>query len=120
MRTVTLDVRSRASALADVGRTWKAGKAQESPRISFPTPQLLLKVLGGKRLGLVEAMCGAGPLTIREAAKLVGRDVKAVHSDITALVKAGILSRENKGVEFPYDAVKVEFVLKASEMRKVG
>jgi predicted transcriptional regulator len=65
-------------------------------------------------------MCGAGPLTIRQAAKLVARDVKAVHSDITALVKAGILRREDKGVEFPYDAVKVEFVLKASEMRKGG
>jgi hypothetical protein len=35
------------------------------------------------------------------AAKLVGRDVKAVHTDTTALVKAGTLKQEDKGVEFP-------------------
>jgi predicted transcriptional regulator len=96
MNTVTLDVRSRAEAMAEVKRVWKAGEAQKTARISFPTPQLLLKVLSAKRLELVEAMCGAGPVTIREAAKLVRRDVKAVHSDITALVKAGILNREDK------------------------
>jgi hypothetical protein len=41
--------------------------------------------------------------------------VKAVHGDIAALLSAGLLSRaEGGGVEFPYEAVKVEFVLKAA------
>jgi predicted transcriptional regulator len=48
------------------------------------------------------------------AAKLVGRDVKAVHTDITALVKAGILKQQDKGVEFPYLSIRVEFTMKPS------
>jgi predicted transcriptional regulator len=120
MKNVTLDVRSRAAVFADVSRAWKSGKADDSARISFSNPQLLLKVIGGKRLDLIEAMCGAGPLTIREAAKLVGRDVKAVHTDITALVKAGILKQQDKGVEFPYQSIRVEFTVKPSELRKAG
>jgi predicted transcriptional regulator len=120
MKTVTLDVRSRAEALADIRREWKVGKTQKTARISFATPELLWKVLTAKRWELLKAMCGQGTVGIREAARLVDRDVKAVHSDIAALVQAGILNRQEKGVTFPYDAVRVEFVLKASEMRKAG
>jgi predicted transcriptional regulator len=60
-------------------------------------------------------MCGAGAMSIREAARRVGRDVKAVHGDVTALLDAGVLSRTPAGeVEFPFDAVKVEFFLQAA------
>jgi predicted transcriptional regulator len=59
-------------------------------------------------------MTGRGVMTIREAARRVGRDVKAVHGDVTALVNAGILSRAHGGVEFPYDALRVNFLLKAA------
>ena len=121
MKTITLDVRSRAEALADIRREVKAGETQKTARISFTTPELLWKILTAKRWELLKAMCGQGVVGIREAARRVGRDVKAVHGDITALVEAGILDREEKGVKFPYDAVRVEFVLKASEsLRKTG
>lgn len=41
--------------------------------------------------------------------------IKAVHSDVTALLLAGVLDRTASGqVEFPYDAVKVEFLLEAA------
>jgi hypothetical protein len=41
--------------------------------------------------------------------------VKAVHGDITALLHAGVLRRaEGGGVVFPFDAVKVEFLLRAA------
>ena len=39
----------------------------------------------------MRAPCGAGVVSIREAARWVNRDVKAVHGDVTALVKAGVL-----------------------------
>jgi hypothetical protein len=43
------------------------------------------------------------------------RDVKAVRSDITALLAAGILDRTADGaIEFPYEAVRVEFLLQAA------
>jgi hypothetical protein len=38
--------------------------------------------------------------------------VKAVHSDIHALLDAGVLDRNQQGlVVFPYDAVHVDFTL---------
>jgi len=101
--------------MADFVRVWKTGKAERSARISFATPELLWKVLTAKRWELLKAMCGAGPIAIREAARRVERDVKAVHSDITALLNAGVLDRVEDGrVIFPFEAVKVEFLLHAA------
>jgi len=115
MKTVTLDVRSPADAMGDFVHAWKTGKSRKSARISFATPELLWQVLTLKRWELLKALCGAGPVSIREAARRVGRDVKAVHSDITALLNAGVLERaEGGGIVFPFDAVKVEFLLQAA------
>lgn len=56
-----------------------------------------------------------GRVSIRDAARRVGRDLKAVHGDMTALLHAGILScAADRRVEFPFEAVKVEFVLQAA------
>lgn len=115
MKTVTLDVRTPATAMSDFVRSWKSRKAQRGARISFATPELLWQVLTIKRWELLRVLCGAGPLSIREAARRVGRDVKAVHGDVTALLDAGVLERdEGGGIVFPYEAVKVEFLLQAA------
>ena len=96
-------------------RVWKTGKSEKSARISFATPELLWQVLTAKRWELLKALCGAGPVSIREAARRVGRDVKAVHGDVTALLNAGVLDRAaGGGIVFPYEAVKVEFLLQAA------
>jgi predicted transcriptional regulator len=64
---------------------------------------------------LRDALTGSGALTIRAAARRVGRDVKAVHSDIKMLLDAGLLQRdESRKIFFPYDAVHVEFTLRAA------
>ena len=115
MRTVTLEVRTPSVAATDFVQSWKSGTSQKSARISFATPELLWKVLTAKRWELIKALCGAGPVSIREAARRVGRDVKAVHGDVTALLHAGVLIRaQGRGVVFPFDAVKVEFLLHAA------
>ena len=115
MKTVTLEVRAPGDALSDFARAWKTGKGQRGARIAFATPELLWKVLSAKRWELLKALCGAGPVSVREAARRVGRDVKAVHGDITALLAAGLLSRtEGRRIEFPFDVVKVEFLLRAA------
>lgn len=115
MKTVVLDVRPPEQAMRDFVEVWKTGKARKSARISFASPELLWKVLTAKRWELLKALCGAGPVTIREAARRVNRDVKGVHTDLTALRKAGVIDRTESGqVEFPYQAVKVEFLLQAA------
>jgi len=114
MRTVRLDVRSLGSVTEDFASAWKTGRGEQEARISFATPELLWKVLTAKQWEL--AMAGQEPMTIREAARRVGRDVKAVHSDVRALIEAGVLERGAGGrrVFFPYDAVHVDFVVKAA------
>ena len=115
MKTVILDVRPPEQAMQDFVTAWKTGKPQKNARISFPTPELLWKVLTAKRWELLKALCGAGPVTVREAARRVNRDIKAVHSDLTALRKAGVVDRAESGrVEFPDETIKVEFMLRAA------
>lgn len=115
MKTVTLEVRDPGDSMAEFVQAWRSGKAAKGDRICFATPELLWKVLTAKRWELLKAMCGSGPLTVREAARRVERDIKAVHSDLTALLNAGVLVRTETGqVEFPYEAVKVEFLLQAA------
>lgn len=115
MNTVVLEVRSLSETLADAARAMSAGRAEDEARISFATPELLWDVLTAKRWELLRTLCGAGPVSIRGAARRVGRDVKAVHGDVTALLNAGILNRTADGrVEFPFQTVKVEFVLQAA------
>jgi len=114
MKTVTIDVRPLTDTLGNFTQSWKSGKAS-APRISFESPDLLFKVLSGKRWELLNVMTGAGAMSIREAARRVERDVKAVHGDVTALHNAGLLSKTDDGmIVFPYDAIHVDFMLKAA------
>jgi predicted transcriptional regulator len=72
-------------------------------------------VLTEKRWELLKLLCGAGPVSIREAARRAGHYVKAVHGDVTALLNAGVLDRTEDGrIVFPFEAVKVEFLLQAA------
>ncbi|MEX2576449.1 MAG: MarR family transcriptional regulator [Halofilum sp. (in: g-proteobacteria)] len=85
---------------------------QQGAHISFSSVELLWETLTKKRWVLLHTMTGQGPMTLRELARRVGRDVKAVHRDVHALLDAGILEREGDGrIVFPYDAVHVDFML---------
>ena len=113
MKTVTLEVASREDVTRRALEAFK-GKRQRA-RISFASPELLWKVLSAKRWEVLKAMAGQGPLTIREVARRVERDVKAVHADVHALIDAGLLQKtEANRVAFPFDAIRVEFTLRAA------
>lgn len=113
MRTVTLEVSSRNDTNRRFLRAFE-GEAQ-GEFISFETPALLFKVLTQKRWELLAVLTGAGPVTLREAARRVERDVKAVHGDVHALLDVGILWKTEDGrIVFPFDALRVNFVLKAA------
>ncbi|WP_416795345.1 transcriptional regulator [Ciceribacter azotifigens] len=83
--------------------------------IEFPTLELMWKILTVKRWEILQAMTGRGALSIREIARMVERDVKAVHGDVHALLDAGILEKSEEGkVVFPYEEVHVDFRLRAA------
>ena len=113
IKTVTLEVATlkevkRRAQDAFMGR-------KQGVRISFATPGLLFQLMTAKRWELLRTMTGAGPLAIREAARRVDRDVKGVHSDVHALLNAGILQKTEDGLTiFPFDAVRVDIMLHAA------
>ena len=106
--------------IADVGDTKKRMRRafaghREGAFIGFASIELMWKVITPKRWQLMRTIAGAGPLAIREIARRVGRDVKSVHGDVSALLKAGVLDRATDGrIEFPYDEIHVDFVLRAA------
>ena len=79
---------------------------------TFATAELLFKTLTAKREAIVRALVGRGPMSIREVARRVGRDVKAVHGDVVALLEARVLQRSATGqIECPYDKVRINYVI---------
>lgn len=113
MKSVTLSVASWSEVTASAIAAFDG--VEQGAHISFATPELLWKTLTPKRWELLKALAGAGAVSIREAARRAGRDVKAVHGDVSALLDTGVLDRTEDGrIIFPYDAVHVDFVLKAA------
>jgi predicted transcriptional regulator len=109
MNNVTLSVATRE----DVGRRARAAFKGEhqGAYISFGSFELLVQTLTVKRWEILQALTGQSEMSIREVARRVRRDVKAVHGDVTALIQAGVIDRTDGGVVFPYDSVHVDFTL---------
>lgn len=113
MAAVTIGVADLGETKSRMRRAF-AGQEQGA-FISFDSIELLWKVIAPKRWELLRAMAGAGSLSIRELARRLGRDVKSVHGDVSALLKAGVIDRTSDGrIEFPYDEIHVDFVLRAA------
>ncbi|MEQ1600522.1 MAG: helix-turn-helix domain-containing protein [Methylophilaceae bacterium] len=113
MKTVMLSVDSMNS-VAERAKQALQGKAQGA-YISFASLDLLWKILAPNRMAIVKALTGSEPLALREIARRVGRDVKAVHTDVQMLLTAGVLEKTEAGkINFGYDAVHVDFMLEAA------
>ena len=114
MNEVTIGVSSLKEVSERFITAWETGQSQ-GVHIGFESEEQLWKTLTLKRWQILKAMTGAGELAIREVARRVGRDVKAVHSDVKALLNCGLLDKTDSGkVLFPYDAVHVDFILRAA------
>ena len=113
IKTVTLEVATLKDVKRRAQNAFKGRK--QGARISFATPELLFRLMTAKRWELIRTMTGAGPLTIREAARRLDRDVKGVHGDVHILLNAGILRKTEEGlIIFPYDGLHVEVTLHAA------
>jgi predicted transcriptional regulator len=93
IETVTLTIASRAAVRKRVRNAF-AGKNKVA-QIAFETPELLFKVMTTKRWEVVRALTGPGPVSIREATRRVGRDVRAVHRD-------DVLRKTDEGTRYTY------------------
>jgi predicted transcriptional regulator len=83
--------------------------------LNFESPGHFFGQLTEKRWALVRTAQGKGELSVRELARLVGRDVKRVHEDVVVLADLGLLERtESGGVVCPYSSMHIDMFLKAA------
>ena len=73
---------------------------------------LRLKTLSPARWTLLEALRGAGPLSIYELARRLGRNYKNVHTDVTQLAALGLIERgSDNRVLVPWNLLRAEWTL---------
>lgn len=118
MKTVTIKIEAMKDFSADVMSALNAAAAGERSTgddvISFPSWEVMHKTLSPNRMGILLSMAGFGEMTIRDIAARVGRDIKGVHTDVTALLNNGLLEKGTRGTLFPYDAIHFDFTISAA------
>lgn len=96
------------------GRDADAGIKRQESTWAFMSQELLWKALSPKRLEILDTMVGQGPMSIRELARRLPRDVKAVHADVQSLLEAKCIMKTPDGrIELPYDEVRLEVAMKS-------
>lgn len=108
--TITLEPDWKA-ALRSTAKRAKA-RTYQGEVLNFETPAQFFGQLTQKRWDLVRVAQGRGALSVRELARLVGRDVKRVHEDVTVLATLGILERTKEGgVICPFGKMHIDMYL---------
>lgn len=83
--------------------------------LNFETPAQFFGQLSEKRWAIVRAAQGKGEMSVRELARVVGRDVKRVHDDIVILADLGLLERtDSGGVTCPYSSIHIDMYMQAA------
>ncbi|SIQ98363.1 Predicted transcriptional regulator [Rhizobium sp. RU20A] len=118
MRTLSVKIETLEDTLAAAASSWKHaatdGEVADGQTLSFDTWDAMHRTLAPKRLEIIKAMAGQGPLSVRDVARRVGRDVKNVHADLDLLAKSGVIDRTPDGFVFPFDRIHVEFDIGAA------
>jgi predicted transcriptional regulator len=95
---VTFEIEAASSFEAralGIARALDRGEAVPAQaHLSFPDMETLLTVLTPKRFTLLRILRQIGPSSIRALAAAAGRDYKAVHGDVSALIKEGLIERQ--------------------------
>jgi predicted transcriptional regulator len=93
-------------------RQLEAGESIDQPAtVRFPSESRLTEVFNERTYTLLRVIRDEGPASIRETARLVGRDKKNVHEELTTLEALGVIRFEEEGRAkkpvFPYDELIV-------------
>lgn len=111
-------VNMHTGGIDDMGRrfvdAWKrsaAGKRVNETHLTFLDLETMLATLSPKRLALLRHMRRNGPSSIKALAGALGRDYKNVHSDVQALLAAGLLVKDGLRIVAPWDEVNARMAL---------
>ena len=117
-RKIEVTVGGLSGALDRFEQAWQRGAAGRSRgaeiRLTFESLPVLLKNLTPARWTLLEAVKRSGPMSINELARLLGRNYKNVHTDVSRLVELGLIERaSDHRIGVAWDTVTAEMKLAA-------
>jgi predicted transcriptional regulator len=93
-------------------RVAEGGRVRSWHVLSLEDLPAVVRALSPARWERVKALKAAGPSSVYELARRAGRNYKNVHTDVAALLEAGLLERDAQGrVRVGWDAVRAELRL---------
>jgi len=109
--TVDDDPDPYVAGLEAIQRLGDGESIDEPATVHFPNESRLTEVFNERTYTLIRVIRDEAPESIRETARLVGRDVKNVHEELTTLEALGVVRFEEVGRAkrpvFPYDDLVV-------------
>ncbi|MEK7876596.1 MAG: hypothetical protein AAB325_10445 [Pseudomonadota bacterium] len=115
-QTVRLHVGSveeMGKRFAHAWRRLERGEKVRETHLTFFDLETMMATLSPKRLALLKHVRRHPASNISELAKTLGRDYKRVHADVSALVQAGLIVRDENGIRAPYDSIQATVSLSA-------
>lgn len=101
-----------ARAAATMRAIARGEKVQPHFGVNFEQIGQMLATFTPKRWELIATLRAAGPLTVAELARRLGRDYKNVHTDVTLLIEWMAVERTDDGrVNVPWSEIVVDMKL---------
>jgi len=100
----------------------RRGESVNDPdRFAFESSDLLFETFNPRTMALLETIADAAPESIRETARLVDRDVKNVHEELSELERLGVIRFEDSGRSkqpiFPYEEIVISLPFDHNDAR---
>ena len=123
MKTLEIQIKSRAQADAEFAAAFKSGKARKGAAktgVFFTSLEAVRALLTDKRMELLHLIREHAPRSINQLATIAHRDFKNVHTDIMLLKRYGLvqLARPGKAngtssaaISVPYQAINIHAVV---------
>jgi predicted transcriptional regulator len=112
MITMNADWRGALRAV----REEAGARSYQGEVLNFETAGSFFGKLTEPRWALLHALQGQGPMSARELARRVARDVRRVHDDVGVLAGLGLFERtDSGGVACPFEAVQIDMRLTARQ-----
>lgn len=109
--TVESDEAFHERGLETIDRLERGEEIEHADVLSFPSVEALFGTLTPRTMELLETIADAGPASIRETARVVDRDVKNVHEELSDLERVGLIQFESDGCSkrpvFPYEEMVI-------------
>ena len=107
------DLASMGKRFVDAWHHAQAGESVDEAHVTFLSFQAMTETLSPRRLELLRFVRQHGAASVRELAASLGRDYKNVHQDVSALEAEGLLVREGRRLNAPWNELQASINLES-------